>query len=276
MTGLEPVRFAFEGTQAHAWVGGAPSGLPLLLLHGSGPGASSIGNWRTVLPALAARHPIVALDLIGFGESARPPGLRFDFERLLRQARHARASLLGAAPCGIIGHSVSAALALRLAAEDASVRAVLTTGAMGPDMPVNPELDFVWRCPRSREGMRAAAATLIHDPALIDEPYLDARMAVIAAPGYADYFDAMFDAPFDRIIASTAVPDAALAALEARVMMLHGRDDRPFPAAETTLRIAPRIPRADVVLLANCGHSVALERRDAFLAAAHQLFEPEA
>ena len=56
-----------EGHRVHLWEGG--EGFPILMLHGSGPGAGTIGNWRLVLEPLAARYRIAATDLIGFGAS---------------------------------------------------------------------------------------------------------------------------------------------------------------------------------------------------------------
>src|SRR5919107_2064560 len=54
-------------------------GKPVLLLHGIYPGASSF-EWRHVVPMLAERHSVIAVDLLGFGRSDRPaarytPGL---------------------------------------------------------------------------------------------------------------------------------------------------------------------------------------------------------
>ena len=46
-----------EGHRVHLWEGG--EGFPILMLHGSGPGAGTIGNWRLVLEPLAARYRIV-------------------------------------------------------------------------------------------------------------------------------------------------------------------------------------------------------------------------
>jgi pimeloyl-ACP methyl ester carboxylesterase len=43
--------------------------VPILLLHGFG---ASIGHWRYNLPVFAQKHPVYALDLIGFGASAKP------------------------------------------------------------------------------------------------------------------------------------------------------------------------------------------------------------
>src|SRR5438067_7690327 len=49
----------------------AGTGQPLIFVHGIWLGASSY-EWSKVYPALAARYRVIAPDLIGFGESARP------------------------------------------------------------------------------------------------------------------------------------------------------------------------------------------------------------
>jgi 2-hydroxymuconate-semialdehyde hydrolase len=63
-----------------------------------------------------------------------------------------------------------------------------------------------------------------------------------------------------------------LAAVSCPVLMLHGREDRGFPV-ESTLSLARQLPRADVLLLSRCSHSVAFERSEAFLANARLLFD---
>jgi pimeloyl-ACP methyl ester carboxylesterase len=50
------------------------SGPPPVFVHNIGFGASSY-EWSKVYPEFAARHRVIALDLIGFGESARPAAL---------------------------------------------------------------------------------------------------------------------------------------------------------------------------------------------------------
>src|SRR5688572_19436572 len=49
----------------------AGEGPPLLLLHGI---TSSSQTWERVLPALAEHHTVIAPDLLGHGESAKPRG----------------------------------------------------------------------------------------------------------------------------------------------------------------------------------------------------------
>ena len=119
----------FEGLNVSYHKLGA--GQPLLLLHGSGPGASSIGNWRAVLEPLASKFTVYAMDLIGFGQSARKPDEPyFDFAMWSRQAA-AMLEIIPGPRVGLIGHSLSGALALTLAANDPRVAGVLTTGSMG-------------------------------------------------------------------------------------------------------------------------------------------------
>jgi pimeloyl-ACP methyl ester carboxylesterase len=90
-------------------------GSPVLLVHGLYAGASSL-EWRHTIPALAERHTVIALDLLGFGRSDRPaarysPGL---YQALLADvvARVVRES------CGVVASSLSAAQLIALAARD--------------------------------------------------------------------------------------------------------------------------------------------------------------
>ena len=262
--------FEFEATNVHAIEGGA--GFPLLLLHGSGPGASTIGNWRLVLEPLAEQYQIFAMDLIGFGRSGRrahPPF--FDVGFWLDQAR-ALIKRMPAGPFGIVGHSLSAALALKLAAAEPRVAAVLTTGAMGADFPVNAGTRLCWTFPETREDLQAVAEVLIHDRRHITADYLDNRVKTLFGDDdYRAYFSAMFAGEQQRFVSEALLTPDELAAITVPVTMLHGRDDSAFPPA-ITLRLAEQLPQADVVLLGNCAHSIALEHPQKLLAACFALF----
>ncbi|HMO75272.1 MAG TPA: alpha/beta hydrolase [Sphingopyxis sp.] len=262
-----------EGIDAAYYEGG--SGPPLLLIHGSGPGASSVGNWKAVLNELARDFHVIAMDLIGFGISGRKPAPPyFDFELWVRQVRAAVDLFEGGEPVGLIGHSISGAIALRLAADHPRLGAVMTTGTMGAPMPVNPHLSKVWRCPPTRDAMRDAARTLIADEALITDAYLDARMAVIGSAEYRTYFDEMFAGDFSGYIAAAVVPQDLLARIDIPVLMLHGRADPAFPAETGSLALAAALPHADIMLFGRCSHSIAMERSGDFLAAARAHFQP--
>lgn len=257
--------FEFEDIPVHYYHAG--QGCPLLMLHGSGPGASSLGNWRSVMDRLSEDFELFAMDLIGFGKSGRKPAPPyFDYPMWVRQAQAMLARIPGQR-VGVIGHSLSGSLALTLAAHDPRIAAVFTTGTMGGHFEVNALTRQVWTGPRNREQLVQTLSGIIHDSTVIDEAYLAAREPVVFAPGYADYFDAMFAGEKQQYADAARLDAATLAAVRCPVQLLHGREDRAFPPA-CSHQIAQALPRADVVLLGGCSHSVAFERSATFLALA--------
>jgi len=269
-TQLRQEQIDFEGCTVALYRAGR--GAPLLLLHGSGPGASSLGNWRTVLPVLADRFEVCAMDLIGFGKSGRKlDAPYFDFDLWVRQAKAVLDHMDGE-KIGVIGHSISASIALRLGALSPKVAAILTTGAMGTHFEAAEATRRCWRCPRTREELILTLKGLIHDHSVIDEAYLAAREAVIFAPGYADYFDNMFAGAPAHYIAAAVLPESVMQEIRCPVAMLHGREDSAFPPA-LSIDMAAKLKQADLMLLAGCSHSVAFERTQTFLSTAFNLFE---
>ncbi len=266
---------SFEGIPVAYLHGGR--GLPVLMIHGSGPGASTAGNWMKVLEPLSEFLEIYAMDLIGFGRSGRKPQPPyFDFDLWLRQCR----AMLGQMPgeeVGVIGHSISGALALKLAASEPRVASVLTTGCMGAPFTINEDTVRTWTFPEDDEALLRTARGLIHDHRLIDEAYLQARRRVLFDDaGYAAYFGAMFGGDKQDFVRSTLLTPEELAAVHCGVLMMHGREDRAFPAEPLTLTIAKSIPQADVVLLGRCSHSIAFEYPGKLVEGARKFFRPGA
>ncbi|SAL70548.1 Alpha/beta hydrolase [Caballeronia udeis] len=262
-------QFDFEGTPVTFYrVGDGPT---LLMLHGSGPGASSVGNWSKVMGPLARDYQVLAMDLIGFGKSGRKPQPPFfDYDLWLRQAE-ALLDLTGQAQVGVIGHSLSGSLALRLAASDSRVAALMTTGTMGKPFVATDATRRTWKCPRNREELVRALSGLIHDTSVIDEAYLRAREPVIFAPGYADYFDQMFEGDPAEFIAAAALADDEIASIQQPVLLLHGHEDPGFPSS-MSISLAGQLTRGELVLLRDCSHSIAFERSETFLALARDFF----
>ena len=62
------------------------SGKPVLLIHGSGPGVTGWANWRLTIPVLAEHSRVIVPDMVGFGFTERPAGIRYP-PRVL-QVRH--------------------------------------------------------------------------------------------------------------------------------------------------------------------------------------------
>ena len=89
------------------------AGAPLVLLHGLG---SSRRAWEPVLPALAARFDVIAVDLPGFGDSAPLYGRAEVPPAVLADAVAGLLDELGVGPPHLAGNSLGGWVALELAA----------------------------------------------------------------------------------------------------------------------------------------------------------------
>jgi pimeloyl-ACP methyl ester carboxylesterase len=113
----------------------AGSGTPVLLLHGW---PQSWWEWRHVIPALAERYRVIAPDLRGLGDSARPlEGC--DFRTAAEDFRELLIDHLGIASAHVVGHDLGGPTAFALAAaHPALVRSLtvvdVTIPGIGPDV----------------------------------------------------------------------------------------------------------------------------------------------
>jgi pimeloyl-ACP methyl ester carboxylesterase len=91
----------------------------ILLIHGFG---ASSDHWRKNLPALGQTYRVYALDLLGFGQSAKPTPdnpLPYTFETWGQQAIDFCQQVIGA-PVYCVGNSIGAVVALQAAILDPS------------------------------------------------------------------------------------------------------------------------------------------------------------
>jgi 2-hydroxymuconate-semialdehyde hydrolase len=266
-----------EGHRVHYLEGG--TGFPVLMLHGVGPGTSIIGNFGPVLEPLAERFHIIAADLIGFGDSERKKTEpSFDVELWVRQGLallDLLPDILPGGPCGIAGHSLGGALALKIAARTERVTRVLASSAIGTQYKINDALDGFWSPPADRGGLRAAMARMAFDPSAITDEMIEQRWTLLQGDGYGEYFASMFAPPRQQYIDAAVLSDEEIATVSAggaKITLIHGRDDQPCPTEETAMTLARDFPTADLHLLANCGHNLPRERSADYISAATRLF----
>ena len=66
-----------NGIKTHYMEAGA--GQPLVLVHGGGAGADSLSNWFRCIPAYAQKFRVIAVDMVGFGKTAKPDPAGFSY-----------------------------------------------------------------------------------------------------------------------------------------------------------------------------------------------------
>jgi pimeloyl-ACP methyl ester carboxylesterase len=214
-------------------------GLPLLLLHGF-PATSRL--WDRVTPALAAAgYRCIVPDLIGYGDSPAPAGVRID---MLSQSRWLWQLMneLGVSAPIIIAHDVgSAAAQLMAVAAPTRVRAlVILDGVFESEWAMDAVASI-------RDWDEAEAARL--QPVLLrrlgKSPELRAMLAAYVGEAGALR---LIRAARDLDPAQTAHLSAALRALRAPALVLWGRDD-PYLPIDTVARPLAELLNAPLELL---------------------------
>lgn len=116
------------------------SGPVVVLLHGI---ASSSVTFANVVPLISGSHRVIALDLLGFGESPMPEGATYTVEEhaasVLRTLRRLRLR----EPVVLVGHSMGALIAIRIAAT--TPRRVSKLVIVSPPVYVTPNAVGDWR-----------------------------------------------------------------------------------------------------------------------------------
>ena len=261
----------FETTHIHFYEGG--SGFPVLLLHGSGPGVSTLGNFVKVLDGLCSQYHVVAMDWIGFGKSGRLSSEPFFDMDLWQRQIHFGVERIEAEEVGILAHSLAVVFALREAATNPRVTRLLLTGGMGTPLEANDDLHKIWTFPEDAHMLRQALETLVYDQSLLTEEFVVNRFQHLQRGEYKEYFSSMFSGDKQRYVDASVLPDELFGQVEANVILMHGQDDRIIPVAETTLVMANALPKADAWVIGRCGHSPALEYPEKLLAAARVLYK---
>ncbi len=254
------------GIRTNVHVLGDPATTPaVLLIHGSGPGASAYSNWRLTMPALADRFAVVAPDIVGFGATQRPDGITYD---LATWTAHVLGVLdaLEIAQAHIVANSFGGSLALALAIEHPErVRQLVLVAPTGAPMVLTDGLDAVWGYTPSVEAMQELLGTFAYDTSLVSPDLARMRFEASIKPGVQEAFARMFPAPRQRALDAITHDLDAIARIRHRTLVVHGREDQVIPLS-SSLTLLSVIPRAQLHVFGECGHWAQIEHAEAFSA----------
>jgi len=239
------------------------AGRPVLFIHGSGPGVSAWANWRLVLPEVAKDRRVIAPDMVGFGFTDRPAGIRYDMDTWVTQALDVL-DALDLPQADVVGNSFGGALALALACRHPQrVRRLVLMGSVGVPFAITEGLDTVWGYAPGFENMRRIMDWFAFDRALVTDELARLRYEASIRPGFQESFGAMFPAPRQRWVDAMCSPEAAIRALPHETLVVHGRDDRVIPLS-TSLTLASWVPKAQLHVFGQCGHWTQIEHAARF------------
>ncbi|CAM3915739.1 alpha/beta fold hydrolase [Roseateles saccharophilus] len=238
-------------------------GEPVFLIHGSGPGVTAWANWRLTMPELAKRFRVIAPDMVGFGYTDRPAGIRYSMESWVNHALSVL-DALGIEQTDLIGNSFGGALALALAIRAPQrVRRLVLMGSVGVPFQITPGLDAVWGYTPSLENMRHLLDVFAYDRNLVNDELARLRFQASVRPGFQEAFSSMFPAPRQRWVDAMASREEDIRRLPHPTLLIHGREDRVIPVA-TSQKLFELIPQARLHLFGLCGHWTQIEHAAAF------------
>ena len=267
-------RFAEAGDmRLHYHEAGPPSDdMPVVMLHGGGPGASAWSNFGRNLPVFAARFRTLMLDQPGFGSSAKPPvvGNYFTF------AAEALAGLLdrlGIGQVHLVGNSLGGGTAVRFALRfpGRAGRLVLmgpgglslNVFAPDPTEGVKRLAEFAAPPGPSREKMAAFLRTMVHNQRLVTDELVEERYLAASTPEAVAAMASLGASFFDPAHAEEGLLWREAQRLRNEVLLIWGREDRvnPLDGALVALKL---IRRTQLHVFGGCGHWAQLEKFDEF------------
>jgi 2-hydroxymuconate-semialdehyde hydrolase len=261
MSLTELVGYDLEQDGLHTRVIDEGNGSPLLLLHGSGAGVSTLSNWSKNIPALAEKHRVIAPDLYGFGESSRTPGHRYGLEVWSSQVRGLLDSL-EIEKTTIVGNSLGAWLAMDLAVNFPDrVSSLILMGSAGTK-PLTKMINQHVSYTPSKEGMRSLLEDFAFNPEHVTDWLVEERFNRSNAPGAQDAYIGTCTARDDDA-QHRLVDPARLAALALPTLIIHGKEDRVIPA-QYSWELAQALPTASLHVFGQCGHWPQIEHSEQF------------
>ncbi len=244
--------------------------LPLVMLHGGGPGASAWSNFGPALPRFAAAYRTLMVDQPGFGGSDKPAvvGNYFRFA-----ADHVVALLdeLGIEKVHLLGNSLGGGTAMRLAlSHPERVGRLVLMGPGGlslnlfhadPTEGVQRLMEFAAK--PSKEALRAFISTMVVDQSLVTDQLVEERYADATAPGAAEAMASMGMSFWNPETAEDGMLWREAHRLRKHVLLTWGREDRvnPLDGAMVALKL---LPKAQLHVFGNCGHWAQIEAADEF------------
>ena len=256
------------------FVAEAGDGLPVVMLHGGGPGASGVSNYSRNIDSLAEHFRVIVPDLPGYGRSAKGVDQSDPFGYLADMIR-GLLDELGVGTACLVGNSYGGAAALRLALDTpqrVGKLVLMGPGGIGttrgvPTAGLKSLLAYYGGDGPSRDKLETFIRNyLVYEGACVPGSLIDTRYAASVDP------EVVADPPLRRPSGPTALRtlwrmdltrDKRLKHLQTPTLVLWGRDDKVNRPSGGPM-LANLMPNAELVMTSRTGHWMQWERAELF------------
>jgi 4,5:9,10-diseco-3-hydroxy-5,9,17-trioxoandrosta-1(10),2-diene-4-oate hydrolase len=242
------------------------AGKPVILIHGGGPGAGGLSNYRRNMDAIAKRARALVIDLPGYGQSENkraPGGIFVTLAEMIVGFMDA----LGLHKADFIGNSLGGGTALMMALRypDRVGKMVLmgTAGGLPVFSPFPTEglvrmFTFYDGDGPSIEKLRKVLELLIFDQSAITQELLEERLKAATRP------DVISNPPLRAVVDIHLSDEMWRERMPAHeTLLVWGRDDRVVPL-DAAFILLKTMPNAQLHVFPKCGHWAQWEKADAF------------
>jgi 2-hydroxy-6-oxonona-2,4-dienedioate hydrolase len=247
----------------------AGSGLEtVVMLHGSGPGASGWSNFhRNVEPLVSAGYRVILMDALGWSKSDTIVNKGSRSELNARTLK-GLLDVLDISKAHIIGNSMGAhsAVAFALANPTRTGKLILMgggTGGVSPFVPMPTEgiklIGALYRSP-TLENIQRMMNVFVYDPSQLTESLMQGRLAnMLANRTHLENFVKSIEANHRQF------PDVGhrLGEISNPTLVIWGRDDR-FVPLDVGLRLVAGLQDAELHVFSRCGHWAQWEHAEKF------------
>jgi pimeloyl-ACP methyl ester carboxylesterase len=253
------------GYKTRYWALG-DQGSTIVLIHGI---SCSVLEWEFVINALSTTHKVYALDLIGHGLTDKPADLNYSVADF---TRHILAFLdkLNITSASLVGNSLGARLAMECAAiAPERVNAIVLSAPAGVDNPTFfefrvasiPVLGELATLP-TMMGTGKIWRSAFGDPHFVEKEFIAEKVALAKMPGAGKAFlkgirNMLSFSGFKAHVLKDTHDKAIL--IKTPALVIWGKQDRFLPISHLATLIK-WMPKAEVVVLENCGHVPMIEK----------------
>lgn len=253
----------------------AGKGPVLVLMHGGGAGADSLGNWQDCFAHFAPHFRVIAPDMIGFGKTDKPSPEAYVYDQPGRNKHLADfLDAMGLSNVHIVGNSMGGATAIGVAITRPELFSkIVLMGSAGlpiPERP-SPQLMHNLQYDFTMDGMRRVIGGL-------------------TAPGFVPT-DAMVKYRFDLVddAASKAAlaaingetrkgtlnyPEDAVSTIQHPVLVVNGKEDG-VSILPRAYRFLELLPNSWGYIVPHCGHWAMIEATEDFCGAVNRFLGAE-